>query len=224
MIKNSDLFYSRAAEYQTKRKDIVDDYEKKLARLESYKGSKGYDDDVAKATKEKDAAIEALKSEYSGYFDIAINAMREANSGRGVTPPSADQLAILQALKLRDSVSQKELDRAANSCKDNAMSIAVINEIAKKNGYIRGYHSESGELAVEAVDRTIDGLKSSLRDFMDYDTPRAARVARDHHAALYGADPNAQPLPKRKLFETKAEFYGMSGDDLTAFCNAVDGE
>ena len=125
MIKNSDLFYSRAAEFQSKRKDIIDTYESTLAKLEKAKGSQLYTEETEKAAKTRDAALEALQSEYRDYFRISLDAMADANSKRGVTPPSQEQLAILQALKMRDSLTQRELDRAANSCADNAVKVDV---------------------------------------------------------------------------------------------------
>ena len=229
MIKNSDLFYSRAAEYQSKRKDIIDTYESTLAKLEKAKGSQLYTEETEKAAQTRDAAIQALKEEYGGYFRISLDAMSEANGKRGVTPPTADQLSILQALKMRDSVTQRELDRAANSCKDNALAISVINEIAKKNGFLRGYHTESGEMSVEDVDKTIDSLRSGLADFMSHDTSRAARAAQKYYGEKYGTD-GERPLAKRPLFEDKASCFnelvafGMSKDGFNAFCAAVDGE
>ena len=123
--------------------------------------------------------------------------MSEANGKRGVTPPTADQLAILQALKMRDTVTEKELARAANSCADNAMCISVINELAKKNGIIRGFHCTAKELSTETADRFIKDLQDFLPDFMAHDTSKAARIAADHNARLYGTTGNERPLVER---------------------------
>jgi len=229
-MKNSDLFYSRAAEFQSKRKEIIDTYESTLAKLDKAKGSQLYTEETEKAAKTRDAALQALQNEYRDYFRISINAMSEANGKRGIAAPTADQLAILQALKMRDNVSQKELDRAANSCKDNALAISVINEIAQKNGYLRGYNTESGEMSIEDADKVIDDLKAALPDFMAHDTSRAARIAREHNARLYGASGEERPLEKRPLFDSKASCFntllpfGMSAERYTGFIAAVDGE
>ena len=229
MIKNTDLFYSRAAEFQSKRKEIMDTYESTLAKLEKAKGSQLYTEETEKAAKTRDAALEALQSEYREYFRISLDAMSEANGKRGVTPPTAEQLSILQALKMRDSVTQRELDRAANSCKDNALAISVINEIAKKNGFLRGYHTETGEMSVEDADKAIESLRGSLNDFMQHDTSRAARAAQHYYGEKYGTTGNERPLAKRPLFEDKAGCFneltpfGMSKETFTAFCEAVDG-
>lgn len=230
MIKNSDLFYTRAKEYQDKRKGIVDEYEARLLSLEDAKGSKYYTDEVKKAEDKKDEALKALKEEYGGYFNIHLEAMSKANAARKMTPPTEEELRTLQLLKMKDKPTEAELQAAANTLKGNATCLSVLTEIAHNAGYLRGYnnYSENKEMPVEVAEGTIKGIASSVREFMDYDTPRAARIAREHNERFYGATPDAPALPKRPLFEDKKGCYyevcGLSGDSLTAFCNAVDGE
>lgn len=230
MIKNTDLFYTRAKEYQGKRAAIVDEYEKRMKALEDAKGSKYFTDEAKKAEDKRDEALTALKDEYNGYFNIAFDAMRKANASRKMTPPTEEELRTLQLLKMKDKPTEAELAAAANTLKGNATCLSVLTEIAHNAGYMRGYmgYSETKEMPVEEAEAAIKGLASSVRDFMDYDTPRAARVAQNHHETLYGVNPNATPLPKRPLFEDKAgcfyEVARMGGDTLEAFKNAVDGE
>ena len=230
MIKNTDLFYTRAKEYQGKRAAIVDEYEKRMKALEDAKGSKYFTDEAKKAEDKRDEALTALKDEYNGYFNIAFDAMRKANAARKMTPPTEEELRTLQLLKMKDKPTEAELAAAANTLKGNVTCLSVLTEIAHNAGYMRGYmgYSETKEMPVEEAEAAIKGLASSVRDFMDYDTPRAARVAQNHHENLYGVNPNATPLPKRPLFEDKAgcfyEVARMGGDSLEAFKNAVDGE
>lgn len=230
MIKNTDLFYTRAKEYQGKRAAIVDEYEKRMKALEDAKGSKYFTDEAKKAEDKRDEALTALKDEYNGYFNIAFDAMRKANAARKMTPPTEEELRTLQLLKMKDKPTEAELAAAANTLKGNTTCLSVLTEIAHNAGYMRGYmgYSETKEMPVEEAEAAIKGLASSVRDFMDYDTPRAARVAQNHHETLYGVNPNATPLPKRPLFEDKAgcfyEVARMGGDSLEAFKNAVDGE
>lgn len=229
MIKNTDLFYTRAKEYQGKRAAIVDEYEKRMKALEDAKGSKYFTDEAKKAEDKRDEALTALKDEYNGYFNIAFDAMRKANAARKMTPPTEEELRTLQLLKMKDKPTEAELAAAANTLKGNVTCLSVLTEIAHNAGYMRGYmgYSETKEMPVEEAEAAIKGLASSVRDFMDYDTPRAARLAQNHHETLYGVNPNATPLPKRPLFEDKAgcfyEVARMGGDSLEAFKNAVDG-
>jgi len=237
MIKNSELFFIKAKDFQNKRKEIMDTYETRAAQLEDARGSKYFTDEMKKATDARDAALSELKSEYKESFRIALDGMSKANSGRGTTPPTQEQLAILQVLQMRGVVDepqraafQKDLDRAANTCADNAMCISVLNDIARKNGFLRGYHSTAKEMSVDDADRMIKDLQAALPDFMEHDTSRAARLAQNYYAQHYGVTGNERPLPKRPLFDSKADCYAefthglLSGETLTAFCAAVDGE
>lgn len=228
MIKNTDLFFSRAKEFQSKRREIMDTYEKRAAQLEDAKGSKYFTDEMKKATDARDSALSALKDEYREYFRISLDGMAKANGSRGMTPPTDEELRLVQLLKMKDSVTQQELDAAANTLKGNSTCLAILTEIAHKQGFVRGYnnYSENKEMPVDVAAEHVKSLAGWLNDFMEHDTGRAARVAQEHHARMYGGE--QAPLPKRPLFETKAEcFYEiarMGGDTLTAFCNAVDGE
>ena len=237
MIKNSELFFIKAKDFQNKRKEIMDTYETRAAQLEDARGSKYFTDEMKKATDARDNALSELKSEYRESFRIALDGMSKANGSRGTTPPTQEQLAILQVLQMRGVVDepqraafQKDLDRAANTCADNAMCISVLNDIARKNGFMRGYHSTAKEMSVEDADRVIKNLTDALPDFMEHDTKRAARIVQEHNARLYGTTGNERPLPKRDLFDNKTDCYAefthgmLSGEALTAFCAAVDGE
>ena len=230
MIKNTDLLFRRAKEYQDKRKGIVDEYEARMKALEDAKGSKYFTDEAKKAEDKRDEALTALKGEYGEYFRISLDAMSKANAARKMTPPTEEELRTLQLLKMKDKPTEAELAAAANTLKGNATCLSVLTEIAHNAGYMRGYmgYSETKEMPVDEAESIIKGLASSVRDFMDYDTKKAARIAQAHNERFYGVNPDAPALPKRPLFEDKAgcflEVCGISGNNLTAFENAVDGE
>lgn len=227
-MKNTDLFFIRAKEFQGKRAGLVDAYEKKMQALEDTKGSRFFDDESKKAEEIKEEALKALKDEYNGYFRASLEAMSKANESRQMIPPTEEELRVLQMLKLKDKPTEAEFAAAANTLKGNPTCLSILTEMSHKAGYMRGYHSEAKEMPVDVADETIKGLHSSLRDFMDYDTTKAARLARAHKDNFYGVAPDAPALPKRRLFETKEECFdivaNISGDYLAAFCSAVDGE
>ncbi len=229
MIKNTDLFYTRAKEYQGKRKGIIDVYDSSMKALEDAKGSKYFTDESKKAEDTRDEALKALKNEYGEYFRISLDAMSKANASRKMTPPTEEELRTLQLLKMKDEPTEAELAAAANTLKGNATCLSVLTERAHNAGSMRGYnnYSETKEMPVDEAESIINGLASSVRDFMDYDTRKAARIAQAHHNRFYGMTPDTLALPKRPLFEDKAgcfyEIAGLSGDSLTAFENAVDG-
>lgn len=228
MITNTDLLFKKLLEFQNKRKAATDNYDKRLTEIADTKGSKYFDDEAKKASDTKNAALDALRAEYGPVFDRTLQSMAETNGKRGITPPTEDELRLLQLLKMRDSVTETELEAAANTLSGNPTCLAALTEIAHKQGFLRGYmsYATSKEMPVDVAESTIKGLASAIRDFMEFDTPRAARTYQEFHDRRYGVDLNAAPLPKRLPFTDKAGCYkrlaGLSGDDLTAFCKAVD--
>lgn len=221
------MFFDYALEYQNKRKEIVDAYQTRMNQLENSKGSQFYISEAEKATETRDSALSALKSAYSIRFDDTIEAMSKANSTRGIVAPTTEELNIVQALKMREKVTQSELDAAANSLKSSPLCLSVLTELGQKNGFARGYmnYAEIHEMPSSDVEMTLRGIVSELRDFMEYDTSKAARLGASHHSALYGGEMPA--LAKRPLFYDKEECFsqlaGLSGDALKAFIAAVDG-
>ena len=54
MIKNTEVFFRKAKEYQDKRSQIVTDYEASVKKLEPYRGSEGYLKDIEGLKKKLD--------------------------------------------------------------------------------------------------------------------------------------------------------------------------
>jgi len=241
-MNNSENLYYHAKKYQDERKAIVDNFEKRMKALEDTKGSKYYVDEKKKAEKERDNALNTLKAEYRGGFDSILKEMRNVSESRGATPPTDEELRIIQALKLKDKVTEAELDRIANAVKNNGLCLSVVQDVASKNGIVRNYVSLCTEKTMPAVgvEECIKSLTSGIKDFIDYDTSRAARLAREAHERMYGkidedtpvesvlggARSGYVPVTKRQLFDTKEGFYsivgGIKGATLAAFTASVD--
>ena len=227
---NTDFLFNRAKDFQNKRKNVMDQYENRMKELERAKGSQYYNEESQKATEAKDKAIKALKAEYGDYFNTILKSMRESNSKRGLNPPTEEELRLIQLIKLKEKPTERELEAAAHTLKGNVTCLSILTEIAHKNGYARSYthYSNNNEMAVADVDSALNAIERNLNDFMNYDTTRAARIAKNFHDTKYGVSDNTPELPKRPLFYTKEDFYsmmcGLSGDTFKAFYNAVENE
>ena len=241
-MNNSENLFFHAKKYQDERKAIIDAYEKRMTDLEDARGSVLYDKESKKAAEERDNALSTLKAEYQGGFNSIINEMRAVNSSRATNPPTEEELRIIQALKLKEKVTKAELDRIANAVKNNGLCLSVVQEMANKNGIIASYNSlctEKGMTTAGAED-CINTLENSVKDFIDNDLSRSARLYKEYSERLYGKPDESKKAErivggwasgyvaprKRPLFDTKASFYSvvanMEGDTLTAFCASVD--
>lgn len=233
VMTNSDMFFHYAKDFQDKRKAISAAYDKRVSDLERMRGSEYYNDELKKAKETKRTALDTLKSEYREHLYNCLSYMSKENGRRGMNPPTQEELRILQLLQMKEQVSERELESAAIALRNNGTCLSVLQEIARRNsgnGIAKDYlrYSEASELSVDSVDAMITGMEKNIRDFMMYDTKRAARVEKERHERMYGADSSGRVLPKRELFSDKAGCYeelaGVSGEVLTAFCKAVDGE
>jgi len=227
---NTDTFFTRAQEFQDQRKAVMDEFEDAAVRLATARGSQYFDDEMAKAREKRDAALDKLRDQYGSALRASIDAMDAANRGRPMKAPTQDELALLQALKLRDDVSEQELEAAAHALKGVPVCLSALGEIARKQGFLRTnflVFSEAPEMPVDAAAKTLEGLRAGVADFLATDEDPIARSYAAHWQTLNGKDPNAPPLPKRRMFTDKAgcfsELAGLSADALPSFCLAVDG-
>ena len=229
-MTNSELFYRKSLDFQNRRKAIVDEYEKRIADLQDMKGSKYFTTETEKAVAKRDAELATLKEEYRGNLRTIFDAMSKSNRRRSVKAPTQDELNIVSALKMRDSISPEEFETIANSLRGNRMCLQILQETAHKMGVMRSFmhYAEDADFGLSQVDEIIDSTAKGMNDFIEYDTVRAARVAMEHHARLYGSTGDEKPLPKRPLFETMegcfADLFGVAGDSYQALCRAIDNE
>jgi hypothetical protein len=160
-------YYEAATKYREALRNIWADYDKKMQKIEQYAGSKGYEDDKATADKERDAAIKALQREYGEKFDSILKGMRESATTRSMTPPTQEQLALLQALKMRDRISRDELEQAGRTLKDSPVCLSVLEEIAHNLMEKTGSHEYYGLRFVTegtaGILHSIDNLTESAR-------------------------------------------------------------
>ena len=224
---NTELFYNRALEYQNKRNAAIAEYDGTMKKIASAKGSEFYDDAAREARDKKAAALSALKSEYTPMFNDIFSDMEAKNSSRGLKAPTAEELSIIQLLKLKKSVSKADLDAAAVSLKNNSSCLTILSEMARESGIFASYDNYGGnrEMSIEAAGNAIDALRSSTADFLSHTTTRAARLYVQHRGYAYG-DADNQELPARPNFSDKAgcfaEIGGMNEGELAAFEAAVD--
>jgi len=228
MITNTDMLYTRMKQFQDKRKAVMDEYEKRLEWLEDKKGSPFYEKETQQAKNKRDEALQELQGEYRGYLNIAMEAMTKASGRRTIEPPTEEDLRIIQALKMRDTIGEAELTMIANSVKGSLLCLDIVQEVARKNGILKSYSGlyEGKKLSPEFLKEKLDFLGDSLNDFILYDTSRAARIGAEFVERHHGYTKDERELAKRPLFENKEDFFKqfawISGDTLEGFLDAVD--
>lgn len=226
----SNRFFMRAGEYQNERERILDEYEARMKELAKAKGSRLYNDESKKASQKKERELAALKKTYREYMEGLIYKMRLVNERRSMQAPTEEQLRILSMLKMKDSYSKAELNAAANALKDNASCLAILKEISDRSGqttsYIRGLVAEStaASMPLDITEKNIAGLEAGVKEMIEFDTPKPARIYSRFREINYGDSPD---LPRKgKQFDTKEECFkklgGLTGNELKTFCSIID--
>ena len=223
-------FYEAVRDFQIRRDQIDREFFEKRDALADAAGSKMYVDGMAKARRERQEGTEAAKAELRKSVKRITDSMRENLSHRKLTPPTAEQLAVLEALKMRDTVSEAELVHAAASMDGNSLCIGVLADIAKKNGYTHTYSSYCREFPEAACCRVISNLAAGAERLTETAASQAAFLAAKHHVEHYGGEFDPDSLPRTKPYENVEDCIAGLGSGLDvldakavqAFADAVD--
>lgn len=220
--KTRELF-ERVQKFERERETINTEFDKQVSALKQYKGSKGYQEKSKEIEKNRAAALEYLREQTAGTLNYILRGMTAAIDSRPMEPPTAEHLALINALKLKKKPTQEELERAAQTVKDNPLSLALVSEIALDNGYNKGYGNLGREMTNQAATNTVRTLNKELQDLLQYDTTKASRISARFLKEHYGTDVS---LIKRKPHNTKegfyAEFAGLDNNSLEQFERVVD--
>ena len=221
-------YHDTAKAYRRQLRGICDSCEKKLQSIEQYKGSAGYEDDVNQYLKERDDAIEELHREYQAKFNDIVKGMRERATSHNMVPPTAEQLSLLQALKMRDKINRHELEQAARTLKDCPVGLSIIDELAQKH---KIYGLRCSGLSTSAILDNIDTLQKSANDMCTLTNPDRKS---DFAAKMDPRNPDYVPSVRmvrgfriNKDTESEAEsmelYGGIPIDQMSAFRHAVNG-
>ena len=226
MISNTDAFYHAAYEFQTKRGLLVSEYEGQMSALEKYKGSVFYTERSRELREGYERDLTALQNGFRERIFSTIRKMKETAQNKPMKAPSDDQIKIIQMLRMKENLSEAELDSAFNAVKDCPVALGILQDIAKKHGSFTNYSAQGDALPISYVNEKIDSLLFEVQDFLKYDTDYANRRIKQW-AEIHGRSSD-KPVLKRSTFSNKAECFSQLGniqpDELNKFCSSVDEE
>ena len=224
MITNTELYYTKMKAFQDKRAELTEAHDKKVKSLERFKGSKGYEEDLKKENDRFEAELKDLRDEYRPGLQTVFGGMMDAIGRRSVSAPTNDQVNLLNVLKMKKKVTLEECQRTAEAVKDNPIAISVVTEIAHDHGIMHSFDHLCSEMSSQRASEIVTGMKNSLEDFLQYDTTRASRLAKEYHDTHYGETEGG--LTKRRLFTDQKDFYreemGFSPEEFSQFSEIVD--
>ena len=215
---NSEKYYSLIRRHLDAVGEIDNEYNTAMSRAKQYEGSAGGKALVNQATAQRDAAMRELKENTVKAIREVIGKMKDNAAARKITAPTSEQLAILQVLKMRQSVTIDEIRQAENSLKDCPVALSVLDEIAHEHGIM--YTGKRKAMTTDYVLQHIDNMERSALSMMSGDNASLGRVPADMGECLtrWGAFNYAVETD-----EWGGQHAVVDTDAISAFCKAVDG-
>ena len=164
-MKQTERFYNHVRWFKDAQNEIESEYSRTLADAERFKGSEAYREIKAKADETRAAALKKERQTAYKAFREIFAAMRANVTGRKITPPTQEQLAILQALKMRTSLTADEVKQAANCMSDCPLAVSVLSDLAKDKGL--KVHLDTGTLSTSYLMERISSLEYHANAMLD---------------------------------------------------------
>lgn len=216
------------------RREARTEYEDFRRRNERFRGSSGYAADMKAAAAKRKSATDFAREKASEKINEYIAQMR-ANAGKvAITPPTPEQVSILQVLSMKQKVPKQELDRAAQSMNGNSFALSALNDIADKHyypgspegNYHTNYLVNATDLSDTAVENYLRSIVNACRDRLKTSATKAALEGAVFQWNTHGISYDEDNLPQKKELVSERGFYGeiIPESHYDAFMKAVNGE
>lgn len=155
-MKNTQRYHQFIRDFRKAASMANEKFDPAYKDLERYRDSEYYQEDKAKIDKARKELLDEVRQGAKKELNAIVDDMRRTYESKPSKAPTAEQLAILQALKMRDSVSKDELREALNAVKGCPLAERVVGEVAAKHQHILGMERE---LTSDTVRRSLDAMR-----------------------------------------------------------------
>ena len=228
-MSNTDILFTAIDTFMEARENARAAFLDTKRRCERMKGSDAYSEEMAAAQQKREETVNAAQAEARINVNKALAGMQDQIGNIRAEAPTDEMVRVLTVLKMRDHLTRAELDEAAALMGGNGAGLAVLAELAGKNGisgaqYLmqtkKGLTADGARALLKVI---TDGSNSILRNRTG--AARAAALYGESQAARYGSgsvDPDM--LQQEKRYSSKAEFFesitGVSFDTITKAVDA----
>lgn len=232
-MSDMSILYNAVNDFCLKRRDARRAYLQTLKQIDDLKGSRRYDEEKERARVARASAVSVAKIKAQSTVDRVLARMMERAGAIELEPPTEKQMAVLNYLEKRKTLTQNEVEAAANTLKDSGLALELLRQLAQDRGV------NFPLISLKNVKRslTLDEAKSAVSElartcgsiFADDDGANDIRkLTARWHSIRYGGgvavDPAVFDQGDSKVFESESDFYSqVLGVDADAFSRAVDG-
>ncbi|WP_298023500.1 hypothetical protein [uncultured Dysosmobacter sp.] len=157
-MTNTERYFRNIEWFRKDLREIDARYKPKYDHISQFKDSEYYPSEKASLDKQRAAEVDALRREALTRIHAVVDDMERTYMERPSSAPTQEQLALLTALKMRETVSRDELREAANALKGCPVGERVLEEIARKNSHAM---TISTEISGDEVRKHIQSLRNS---------------------------------------------------------------
>lgn len=218
------MHYSEA--YSDLRKAVKaarDTYLQKIERLSKYADSAQGQKDIEAAQADYDAALEAARAIARPKFARAIEGMKEHIAAPSMEPPTAEMLATLQMLELRDNIDASEIEAAAKVMGHNDAALKTLRDVLQRKGRVMPSNVKTFEAQVSDA---VDHLQRAASNVLMWDGRTGNEISSDASKAYHdyrwggGAPVPANARAAQWVADVEARSYykdtarALAGDDV----------
>ena len=204
-------YYTAMKKYRDAVRDASDEYDLTLQKNAALYGSQRYAEIEREAAAKRNAALNVAKQDTLAAVQEVCTTMRSNAKARKTVAPTSEQLAILQALKMREKVTAGELRHAANALAGCPLALSVLDELAES---CPGAGRFNTELSDGEIDERVTALERGALAFL-----RGEKSPHFENEAECVSEFAGFPLVKNDVGEVYVDF-----DNINLFSEAVNGE
>ena len=152
------------------------DYLRKIERLSRYADSEQGKKDIEAAQAAYDEALEAARGKARPRFKEAIDGMRANIAAPDMQPPTAEMLATLQMLDMRDNIEADEIEAAARLCGNNDLALRTLRDVVTRKGRVLPSNVKTTEARTRDA---VDTLARAASNILQWDGRTSMEISSD---------------------------------------------
>lgn len=232
-MSNTKELFDTIDRYMRIRADAREEYMLMERRYEKAKGSPYYTEQMSAARKKRTQTMEEAQAAARAEVKRILEDMCEQAKKISLQPPTQDMLNLLQMLKIKENITQADLDGASNAMNGNGLGLAILDEMAAEHNKKDPLHiimpvyfqkataGLSTQQALEAIRSVGENCYDIIKN--DHGANRVSAYISELHAKRWGGTVNYDELPQEPFFEDVTDFIEhVSPVGYDIFSKAVD--
>lgn len=184
------------------------EFEQKLASIEKYRGSAGYEREKKEATKTYVDNVRSIQGQAEDELGEVLRRMKERVPERKMDVPTPEQVRLLQVLSMRERLNAEDIDLATETLKESDTAMRTLADIAAKCHLMIPTSHKSKE---EQRRIAFGALRDAVTGLVSWNGADGDEVRREYfrERSVYGGGDPSKANPHAFSAATIADVQGM---------------